>query len=50
VTRRDGILIDDQHALMLEHQDMHGDDVHFTKEGSALQAKAVAACVRKTLK
>jgi hypothetical protein len=48
--RRDGILIDDQHALMLEHHDMHGDDVHFTKEGSALQTKAVAASVRKILK
>jgi hypothetical protein len=48
--RRDGISIDDQHALMMEHQDMHGDDVHFTKEGSALQGKSVAASVRKVLK
>lgn len=50
VTRRDRVSVDDQHALMMEHQDMHEDDVHFSKEGSALQAKAVAASVRKILK
>jgi lysophospholipase L1-like esterase len=47
---RDGVSIDDQHALMTEHQDMHGDDVHFSQDGSALQAKAVAASIRKILK
>ena len=50
VMRRDGIQIDDQHALMMDHQDMHGDDVHFTKEGSELQARAVVSSVREALK
>jgi lysophospholipase L1-like esterase len=50
VMRRDAISIDDQHALMMEHQDMHGDDVHFTKEGSAMQAKKVADSLRGILK
>lgn len=43
------IPIDDQHALMLNHQDLHDGDVHFTKQGSALQAEQVAATVRVAL-
>lgn len=46
---RDSIPTDDQHALMLKHQDLHDGDVHFTKEGSALQAEQVAAMVRAAL-
>ncbi len=46
---REGIAIDDQHALMLKHQDMHDGDVHFTAEGSALQAVQVAAKIREAL-
>ncbi len=46
---RQEIVIDDQHALMLKHQDMHDGDVHFTAAGSALQAEQVAETVRAAL-
>ena len=46
---REGILNDDQHALMLKHQDLHDGDVHFTTAGSAVQAKQVTATVRAAL-
>lgn len=50
VMRHEAISVDDQHALMSEHQDMHGDDVHFTKEGSAMQTKKVADALKAILK
>jgi len=43
------IAIDDQHALMLQHQDLHQDDVHFTPAGSAIQAAQVAQTILKLL-
>jgi hypothetical protein len=43
------IPIDDQHALMLPHQDLHADDVHFNAEGSAIQGKQVAESILKLL-
>ena len=46
---KDGIPVDDQHALMVEHQDLHADDVHFTAEGSAIQGAQVAASVLKAM-
>ncbi len=46
---REGISIDDQHALMLKHPELHNGDVHFTSEGSALQATQVAAAARAAL-
>ncbi|MDE3148297.1 MAG: SGNH/GDSL hydrolase family protein [Acidobacteriota bacterium] len=49
VMRRDAIPTDDQHALMLKHQDLHNGDVHFTAAGSALQAEQVAAAIREAL-
>ena len=45
----EAIAVDDQHALMALHAAMHSDDVHFTDEGSAIQATQVAATVRKAL-
>jgi hypothetical protein len=50
VMAREHISIDDQHALMIKHQDLHGDDVHFTKEGSVLQAREVVASLKEKLK
>jgi Asp-tRNA(Asn)/Glu-tRNA(Gln) amidotransferase A subunit family amidase/lysophospholipase L1-like esterase len=44
-----GLVQDDLHALMSAHGDMHSDDVHFTKEGSALMADQVAATIEKAL-
>jgi lysophospholipase L1-like esterase len=46
---KSGIAVDDQHALMMQHQDLHSDDVHFTAEGSALQGAQVAASVLKAM-
>ena len=43
------IPMDDQHALMLQHQDLHSDDVHFNAEGSGVQGKQVAESVMKLL-
>lgn len=44
-----GIPVDDLHALMKPHTDLHSDDVHFNKDGSALLAAQVAAEVGKLL-
>ena len=46
---REGIAIDDQHALMLKHADLHNGDVHFTDAGSALEAVQVAESIRVAL-
>lgn len=44
------IPIDDLHALMKPHADLHSDDVHFGKEGSALMAAQVASEVGRLLR
>ena len=44
-----GVAIDDLHALMAGHGDLHSDDIHFNKEGSGLMAGQVAEEVRKLL-
>ena len=41
--------VNDLHALMEPHGDLHTDDVHFSKEGSALMAGQVAEAVAKAL-
>jgi lysophospholipase L1-like esterase len=46
---REGIALDDQHALMLKHADLHNGDVHFTDAGYAVQAEQVARSVRAEL-
>ena len=46
---RERIPTDDQHQLMLTHNDLHSDDVHYTPAGSALQAQQVAAAIRALL-
>lgn len=43
------VTIDDQEALMLQHQDLHQDDVHFTPAGSAIQAQQVAKYILEAL-
>ena len=49
VMRRADIPTDDLHALMLEHQDLHKGDVHYTDAGYAAAAEQVAASIRKAL-
>ena len=44
-----GIPVDDLHAVMADHADLHSDDVHFKPEGSAMLAASVAASVEKLL-
>jgi hypothetical protein len=44
-----GIPVDDQHALMLQHQDLHEDSVHFNTSGSALQGDQAAATIKTAL-
>jgi hypothetical protein len=45
----EGIPVDDQHALMLPHADLHSGDVHFTPEGSAIQGAQAAQMIRKAI-
>jgi hypothetical protein len=49
VMKRARTSIDDQEALMLQHQDLHQDDVHFTPAGSAIQAQQVAQTILQAL-
>lgn len=44
---KQGIPIDDLHALMSGHEDLHSDDVHFNPQGSAILAAQVADKVAK---
>jgi hypothetical protein len=46
---KEAIATDDEHALMLQHQDTHNGDVHFTEAGSAIQATQVARIIRQVL-
>jgi lysophospholipase L1-like esterase len=46
---REGIAIDEQHALMLKHADLHNGDVHFTDAGYAVQAEQGSQSVRAAL-
>jgi hypothetical protein len=44
-----GIAVDDQHALMMQHQDLHEDSVHFNAAGAALQGDQAAATIKEAL-
>jgi hypothetical protein len=44
-----GIAVDDQHALMMQHQDLYEDSVHFNASGSALQGDQAAAMIKAAL-
>jgi lysophospholipase L1-like esterase len=46
---KQNIAIDDLHAVMADHADLHSDDVHFNPEGSKMLAAQVAASVGKLL-
>lgn len=47
---RAGCVIDDQHALMLEHQDLHDGNIHYTADGSRVQANQVTTIILRVLK
>lgn len=44
-----GCRTDDQHALMLQHQDLHDGNVHYTAAGSRVQAEQVVASILQAL-
>jgi hypothetical protein len=46
---KSGCRLDDQHALMLQHQDLHDGNVHYTAAGSRVQAEQVAASILRVL-
>lgn len=49
VMRRFHIPVDDQHGLMTAHDDLHNGNVHYTQEGSSVQAKQAAEVIEKQL-
>jgi hypothetical protein len=49
VMHHDNIPIDDQHALMEAHTDLHLDDVHFNDQGSELQGDHATASIEAAL-
>lgn len=49
LVRAAGITIDDQHALMMKHEDLHQDPVHFNPEGSNLEGDQAAQLIRAEL-
>lgn len=49
IVQADKIPIDDQHSLMLNHQDLHADAVHYTPAGEALQGDQAAESIRAAL-
>ncbi len=44
-----GIVVDDQHRLMMSHEDLHEDRVHFSPKGAAIQGDQAAAIIRSIL-
>lgn len=44
-----GIAVDDQHALMMQHQDSYQDSLHFNASGASLQGDQAAATIKTAL-
>lgn len=49
VMRANGVSLDDQHKLMMQHLDTYEDNVHFNSSGADIQGKQVAASIRPLL-
>jgi hypothetical protein len=49
LVRARDIPIDNQHDLMMKHQDLHEDPVHFNPSGAAIQGDQAAAMIRAAL-
>jgi hypothetical protein len=49
LVRAAGIAVDDQHALMMKHGDLHEDPVHFNPAGANMQGAQAAAMIRSAL-
>jgi hypothetical protein len=48
--RAEGIAVDDQHTLMLQHLDLYEDSVHFGPAGATIMGDQVAATIRVALR
>jgi hypothetical protein len=48
--KHDGIPVDDQHALMEAHGDLHLDDVHFNDKGSEIEGDQATASIESVLR
>jgi hypothetical protein len=46
---RAGMEVDDQHALMIHHADLHEDNVHFDAAGATLQGQQVAQSIHSSM-
>jgi hypothetical protein len=44
-----GIVIDDQHELMMHHLDLYQDSVHFNKDGAEVQAAQAASVIESVM-
>jgi hypothetical protein len=49
LVQAEGIPVDDQHALMMQHQDLHEDPLHFNASGAVLQGDQAAATIKTAL-
>jgi hypothetical protein len=49
IVRPDNLRMDDLHALMSKHGDLHQDNVHFKDTGTALMGDQVAALIKQAL-
>lgn len=49
LAKAQGIAIDDQHELMMQHQDLHQDPIHFNPAGAAMQGDQAAKYIRAAL-
>ncbi len=49
IVKPGGIVVDDQHALMMQHSDLHEDGVHFNAEGARLQGVQAASLIRSAI-
>jgi hypothetical protein len=49
MVRSEGIPIDDQYALMMQHQDRYDDSVHFNTAGAQLQGDQVVKAIKAAL-
>lgn len=47
---RQNIAVDDQHALMIQHQNLYADTVHYNAAGSEIQGDQAAVVIRNALK
>jgi GDSL-like Lipase/Acylhydrolase family len=44
-----GIQLDDQHALMIHHEDLYEDNVHFNAAGALIQGQQAAQSIRTSM-